>query len=169
MVNSITQRDKKIILISLKNCLVSDENSNIVFKPEWGNYDMAIGESITSVFCGAADKETFEVIGYKPKTNTFHPEYDAKTMALFNLYQQVRTSRQNRSGYVVLPKIWNELHKEHPEDWLCALEILEILTKDNIMPELAAEIQGFLEDLAADEPDNTKLINDGLRLIKQPV
>ena len=31
-----------------------------IFKPEWGNYDMAVGEKIISVFCGAADKDAYD-------------------------------------------------------------------------------------------------------------
>jgi phenylalanine-4-hydroxylase len=168
-VDNILSLENKIILITFKNCTVTDDQNQVVFQPEWGVYDMAVGERITSVFCGAADKETFEVIGYKPKTNTYHPEYDAKTIALHKLYQQVRDCRQNKSGYEVLAGIWLELQKNHAEDWLCALEILEILDQEDTMPAIAAEIQTTLETRAANEPEFTKLINDGLKLIKQPV
>jgi phenylalanine-4-hydroxylase len=169
MVTDILQRDKKLLLISLKNCTVTDNESNIVFKPEWGNYDMAIGEEIISVFCGAADKETYEVIGYKPKTNTYHPEYDQKTIDLHDLYRQVRVSRNNKSGYINLPKMWQQLHENHADDWLCALEVLEILNHEDILHDLAGEIQAFLEAREANEPEVAKLIKDGLKLIKQLV
>jgi phenylalanine-4-hydroxylase len=140
-----------------------------VFQPEWGVYDMAVGEKITSVFCGAADKETFEVIGYRPKTNTYHPEYDAKTIALQNLYQEVRHCRESKNAYVALPGIWQALRTFHNDDWLCALEILEMMNHEDMMHEEASEIEAFLIDKAAAEPEFAKLINDGLQLIRQPV
>jgi len=169
MVDNILSNDTKIILITFNNCTVTDDKNQVVFQPEWGVYDMAIGEKITSVFCGAADKETFEVIGYKPKTNTYHPEYDAKTIALHQLYKQVRDCRVNKTGYETLGDVWVELKKNHSDDWLCALEILEVLEQQELMPEVAAEILTFLETRAANEPEFRKLIKDGLKLIKQPV
>jgi len=168
-VDSILSHENKILLITFKNCTVTDDNGQVVFQPEWGVYDMAVGEKITSVFCGAADKETFEVIGYQPKTNTYHPHYDDKTILLHNGYQQVRDCRQNKGGYKVLADVWHQLQENYKDDWLCALEILEILDQEEIMPAIAAEAQAFLETRADSEPELEKLINDGLYLIKNPV
>jgi phenylalanine-4-hydroxylase len=61
------------------------------------------------------------------------------------------------------------LQKYHHDDWLCALEILELLDHEDAEPALAAEIKQFLEQKAANEPEYKKLINDGLYLIKHPV
>lgn len=169
VVDGILFNENKITLITFKNCTVTDDNGQIVFQPEWGVYDMAVGEKITSVFCGAADKETFEVIGYQPKTNTYHAHYDDKTILLHKLYQQVRDCRQNKGGYKVLADVWHDLQENYKEDWLCALEILEILDQEEIMPTIAAEAQAFLETRAANEPELEKLISDGLYLINNPV
>ena len=68
-----------------------------------------------------------------------------------------------------MSKVWEQLKKNHSGDWLCALEILEILDHEAIQPELALEIKAFLEGKAANEPDLNKLINDGFYLIKHPV
>ncbi|MGZ3756465.1 MAG: aromatic amino acid hydroxylase [Mucilaginibacter sp.] len=169
LVADVLTEEGKIILITFKDCTVVDEQGHIVFQPEWGVYDMAVGEKIASVFCGAADKETFEVIGYRPKTNTYHPEYDAKTIALQNLYQEVRHCRESKNGYVSLPGIWQALRTFHSDDWLCALEILELMNHEDLMHEEAHEIEAFLVEKAATEPEFAKLIKDGLQLIRQPV
>jgi phenylalanine-4-hydroxylase len=169
LVVDVLTEQGKIILITFKDCTVTDELGHVVFQPEWGVYDMAVGEKITSVFCGAADKETFEVIGYRPKTNTYHPEYDAKTIALQNLYQEVRHCRESKNAYVALLGIWQALRTFHNDDWLCALEILEMMNHEDMMHEEASEIEAFLIDKAAAEPEFAKLINDGLQLIRQPV
>jgi phenylalanine-4-hydroxylase len=169
LVDNILSNENKVLLVTFKNCTVTDDKGQVVFQPEWGVYDMAVGEKITSVFCGAADKETFEVIGYQPKTNTYHPHYDDKTILLHNGYQQVRDCRQNKSGYKVLADVWHQLQENYKDDWLCALEILEILDQEEIMPTIAAEAQAFLETRADNEPELKKLISDGLYLIKNPV
>jgi phenylalanine-4-hydroxylase len=61
------------------------------------------------------------------------------------------------------------LQKHHHDDWLCALEILELLDHEEAEPVLATEIRKFLEQKATNEPEYKKLINDGLYLIKHPV
>ncbi|MDB5010512.1 MAG: phhA, partial [Mucilaginibacter sp.] len=168
-VNSILYRINKLLVITFNNCTVADGSGQVVFQPEWGVYDMAVGEKITSVFCGAADKESFEILSYQPKTNTYHPHYGAKTIALQGLYQQVRDCRENGTGYEVLTDTWEELQKNYTDDWLCALEILEILDQEELMPEMAAQVKFFLETKAINKPELSKLIKDGLYLIKHPV
>ena len=68
-----------------------------------------------------------------------------------------------------LGNVWRKLQADHHDDWLCALEILELLDHENAEPMVAAEIRTFLEQKAKNEPEFTKLINDGLYLIKHPV
>jgi phenylalanine-4-hydroxylase len=168
-VKNILTQNSKTILIAFEHCTVKDSKGAILFDPAWGIYDMAVGESITSVFCGAADKDAFENIAYKPKTNTYHPEYKATTLALHQLYQQVRDIRQNQSGYDALPDIWQQLQANHPGDWLCALEILEILDHEELMPDIVRQIHHSLEQKVINEPVLKKLITDGFYLIKHPV
>jgi phenylalanine-4-hydroxylase len=98
---------------------------------------------ITSVFCGAADKDAFLEIAYKSKTGTHHAEYDQKTKELHKLYQQVRNRRHNGGDYGFLGNVWLMLQKFHHDDWLCALEILELLDHEDVEPALAAEISSF--------------------------
>jgi phenylalanine-4-hydroxylase len=168
-VQKLWLENDKLLLITMSNCIAIDDAGNKVFDPEWGIYDMAVGEAISSVFCGAADKDTFEVIGYRPQTTTYHPQYDEKTLALHQLYGQVRQCRQTQTGYEQLAGIWQQLRAQHQDDWLCALEILEMLEHEDILSTFATEVSTFLHTYAAAQPEFTKLINDGLKLIRQPV
>ena len=59
--------------------------------------------------------------------------------------------------------------EHHQDDWLCALEILEVLEHEEIERGLALEIRTFLEQKAINEPEYKKLISDGFYLIKHPV
>ena len=162
-------RNSKLLVISFEDCTVKSGEGEVLFDPAWGVYDMAVGEKVTSVFCGAADKEAFEEIPPKSNTSTHHVEYDARTVELHKLYQQVRNRRQTGGDFGFLGNVWMMLQKQHHDDWLCALEILEILDHENAEPAVAAEIKTFLEDKATKQPELTKLINDGLYLIKHPV
>jgi len=58
---TLTQNGKTI-LITFTGGTVRDKKGDILFDPSWGVYDMAVGEKIVSVFCGAADKDAYEDI-----------------------------------------------------------------------------------------------------------
>ncbi|MDB4925856.1 aromatic amino acid hydroxylase [Mucilaginibacter sp.] len=169
IVKTLVVKNGKTVLITFEDCTVKSADGQILFDPAWGVYDMAVGESITSVYSGAADKNTFEEIGYSPKTSTYHPTYSEQKLDLHRLYQRVRNCREQKSGYERLPYIWDQLQRDFPRDWLCALEILEILDHKNDEQELALIITQFLKDKAAVQPELKKLIEDGLYLIKHPV
>ena len=163
------RKEDKLILITFSDCTVKDEEGRIYFEPSWGIYDMAVGEKIISVFNGAADKDAFEEIALVSKTNTYHAVYDEQTLQYHQLFKTVRDCRENGSNPGQLIAVWEELRKNHREDWLCAMEILEILENRGALPELAQEISIYLELKSAAEPEFTKLINDGFYLIKHPV
>ena len=169
LVTKIHSSGDKIQLITFTNCTVTDKNGKILFDPSWGVYDMAVGEKIISVFCGAADKDAFVDIVYKSSTGTHHAAYDYNTLELHKLYQQVRDRRHKGGDFGFLGNVWLQLQKSHHDDWLCALEILEILDHEDTEPEVAAEIRSFLTQKATNESEYTKLINDGFYLIKHPV
>jgi phenylalanine-4-hydroxylase len=168
-VQNILSDNGKIQLITFTDCTVKDAEGKVLFEPEWGVYDMAVGEKITSVFCGAADKDAFLEIAYKSNTGTHHVQYDARTIELHELYQQVRNRRHSGGDMGFLGNVWRKLQTDHHDDWLCALEILELLDHEDAEPIVAAEIRSFLEQKAENEPQFTKLINDGFYLIKHPV
>ncbi len=169
LVKKILAGNEKTQLITFDNCTVKDKGGKLLFDPSWGVYDMAVGEKIVSVFCGAADKDAFVEIAYKSITGTHHATYDFNTLELHKLYQQVRDRRHSSGGFGFLGNVWFELQKHHHDDWLCALEILEILEHEEIEPALALEIRIFLEQKAINEPEYKKLISDGFYLIKHPV
>ncbi|MFF5379905.1 aromatic amino acid hydroxylase [Pedobacter suwonensis] len=161
--------NNKLLLIAFNDCTVTENNGNILFKPEWGTYDMAVGEKIVSVFNGAADKDAYEEITLISKEKTHHITYDDKTLKLHGLYRTVRAIRESGENLDQLGEIFLTLKTSHRQDWLCALEILEIIYHKAIYPQLEKEIQVYLEIKAGKEPDHTKLINDGLHVIKNPV
>lgn len=169
LVKDIITDSNKLLLIAFKDCTVTESNGNILFKPEWGIYDMAIGETIVSVFNGAADKDAYEEITLISNEKTHQLTYDDKTLKLHGLYQTVRAIRESGEGLDKLAEIFAQLKSNHRQDWLCALEILEIIYHKKIYHQLEKEIQVYLEIKAGRKLDHTKLISDGLHVIKNPV
>lgn len=168
VVNMIKPADK-VLMISFKDCTVTDSLGNVLFQPEWGMYDMAVGERIVSVFNGAADKDAYEEITYVSQKQTHKIQYDTVLQQLHQLYQQVRTIRESDKGHQQLAEIFQMLKSAYTADWLCSLEILEILDHKKLYTELEADVRAWLVDKAEHEPELRKLIVDGLHVIANPV
>jgi phenylalanine-4-hydroxylase len=168
-VKNILKRGSKILLISLEDATVKDEKENILFQPAWGDYDMAVGEIISSVFCGAADKDAYQEISRVSAVQTHQITYEEAEKTLHQIYQKVRTIRTQNEGMEELPAIFKTLKSKFRSDWLCALEILEILEQHHFKPELIKEINDYLSLKTSNEPELKKLILDGIGLIKNPV
>ena len=164
-IDKILRRDGKVVLITFSNCRAK-YGDRILFDPDWGTYDMAVGERISSAFNGAADKDAYNQVALVPKERTIKVPSDAKRKRLENLYAQVRKIRETKTGYERLGEIWETQQAEHPDDWLLSMEIFEILDTTNQQPQLKAKIQKFLNERKAMTKDFSTLISWGFRLVE---
>ena len=158
------RRDGKLLLITFSNC-TAKYGDRVLFNPDWGMYDMAVGERISSVFNGAADKDAYNQVALVPKERTIKVPSDAKRKRLENLYAQVRKIRESKAGYERLGEIWETQQAEHPEDWLLSMEIFEILDATDQQRELKTKIEKFLNEKKAKTKDLSTLISWGFRLV----
>jgi len=164
-VEKITRRDDKLLLITFSNCRAK-YGDRVLFDPDWGTYDMAVGDNIASVFNGAADKDAFNQVALVPKERTIKVPSDAKRKKLENLYAQVRKIRENKVGYERLGEIWETQQAEHPNDWLLSLEIFEILDETEQQSELKKRVADFLNKKKETTKDLSTLIGWGFRLVE---
>lgn len=158
----VVRKEGKTILISFSGCMVTCQN-DILFRPDWGTYDMAVGKSIDSVFSGPADPLKYGVKYPAIREQTHKIVHDEQALALHRLYQQVRDARAAGKTDGDLTKIWDLLKKDHPADWLLPLEILEV-TPPGSYPDRHRELMDHLSRIRIKE-EFTKLIDDGLNLI----
>src|SRR5439155_1290966 len=119
-VEKIVRQGDKLLLITFSNCSLK-QGDRILFDPSWGEFDMAVGEKISSVFNGAADKDAFLEVALVPKERTIKVPSDAKRKKLESLYQQVRDIRERNVGYERLGEIWETQQAQHPDDWLLGM------------------------------------------------
>ena len=157
--------DGHLVLISLVGCSVTHEGKTL-FEPGWGTFDMAIGKSIVSVYSGPADPDAFGLNYPAPVEKTHKITYDEKAVKLHALYQQVRDIRGQNCSFALLPSLWQELKKNHPTDWLCALEILELLKEKHINDGLTQAITEFLQAKKSSGESMAKLIDDGFAMLE---
>jgi phenylalanine-4-hydroxylase len=168
-VTDVTIKNGKLLTITFINCTVYDEQGIIYFQPEWGTYDMAVGEKIVSVFCGAADKNAFNETSLIPRTKTYRHHYTEEEQEYQQLFKTVRNCREQHKGFEKLPEVWFELKHTFPDDWLCSLEILELLDQQNLYADTMQEIRNYLQQKASKEQQYNKLISDGFYLVEHPV
>lgn len=161
---NMMRKDGKLLLLSFSDCLVKYEDK-ILFQPEWGVYDMAVGESIVSAFSGPADAEGFGLEYKAPTEQTQKIIYNSKTRHLHKLYQQIRNEREkNTKSIEKLKNIWNVFKVENYNDWLLPVELLEIIS-DGEDIRLQNEINNYLNTLSADKENHAHLIRNGKNII----
>ena len=153
----------EIILIRFKNCTVT-HGETILFQPEWGISDMAVGKKVISAFSGPADVNSFDLISHLPSSKTIKAKHTAERDDLEVLYQTIRNIRETKDTETFLAPIFEKLHINHPNDWLLAVEITELLNDRN-EPQLLQEIMVYLDQLKQKRPEVAHLIAGGLDLI----
>jgi phenylalanine-4-hydroxylase len=153
----------EIILVCFKNCTVT-HGDTVLFQPEWGNYDMAVGKKLVSAFSGPADVSSFDLISHVPSSKTIKAKQTAERDDLEMLYQTVRSIRESNDTKTSLEPIFTKLQEKHPNDWLLSIELIELLNTRN-ETNLMQQILLHLENLKKQRPEIEKLISNGLELI----
>ena len=153
----------KIQLISFSDCMVNYK-TEILFKPEWGIFDMAVGKNVVSVFAGAADDNSFENFRKKPKTSTIKIEYSEKELELHSLYGKINSIRNSKKLDISkIESIYENIKLNYPDEWLLLLEIYELVFTENL--NLKEKVMISLNGLKKDEKYKN-LITNGLKLLK---
>ncbi|MFL9845083.1 aromatic amino acid hydroxylase [Flavobacterium rhizosphaerae] len=153
----------KIIIISFKNCTVT-HNDTILFMPEWGVYDMAVGKKIISAFSGPADVKSFDLISHVPSSKTIKQKKSPEKEQLEKLYQNIRDLREGKEAAFTIEETFEQLKASHYNDWLLPVEIAELLYKQN-NNNLLEKVLSHLEQIKQNRPKIAHLITGGLELI----
>jgi len=162
---SQTYMEEKLVLLSFADCKVTDKEGQVFFEPAWGMFDMAIGDTIVSVFNGSADKNTLEDQLYVSEQSTHQPSYTAKDLQYQSLFKQIRTYREQGKSDDSLNQIWQAIKNEFETDWLGAMELLELADTMPSEQALANELRTYLNAQSDTYPAYSKLIRDGLKII----
>jgi phenylalanine-4-hydroxylase len=160
-----TYMEDKLILLSFADCNVTDNEGNVFFEPAWGMFDMAIGNTIVSVFNGTADKNAIEDQLYVSEQPTHQQKYTAKDLQYQSLFKQIREYREQGKSDDSLNEIWHAIKNDFEADWLGAMELLELADTMPTQEALAIELRTYLNAQSISHPTHSKLIRDGLKII----
>jgi phenylalanine-4-hydroxylase len=151
VVVNLLRRSGKLIVITWDQCSVM-RDKELLFKPEWGEFDQPVGLSIPSVYGGPADRHAYGAfyIGMPSSTPARRTPYTPKEKALFALYQRVRELRNLETTLANAPftsatsEIAQKLMESYPEEWLLGVELWELVAQ---RPEARGKPYPWLEQL----------------------
>ena len=153
----------EILLIKFKNCTVT-HNDTVLFQPEWGIYDMAVGKKVISAFSGPADVNSFDMINHVPSSQTIKQKKSTEREELEKLYLNVRNIREGKPASTTLKEAFASVSAGHPNDWLLSVEIAELAKKEG-NSDLVDKVLNHLEKVKSNRPEIVHLVDNGLELI----
>ena len=137
-----------------------------LFKPEWGEYDLACGEKIISIYGGPADWEKFN----NSITNNDNKSYQSSNLTLDNvelnqLYEKVETLKIKKASNKDYVQILKTVYASYPNEWLICMNIYEIIFNDSSLKDeitfLRSHLRKFKNDLQLSDA-----IKRGIELIE---
>jgi phenylalanine-4-hydroxylase len=154
----------ELMLIQFTDCTVKYKNE-VLFSPEMGDFDMAVGKEIVSAFAGAADYNSFDLETHNATSETIRPQLSEKEIELNSLYKKVREIRNSEEiNTTKLQQIFKILGENHPTDWLLPLEIYELVSENN--SDFSQEVLKHLLNLKKQRPKVSHLIEGGMELLE---
>lgn len=155
----------KLMLIQFTNCTVRYKDE-VLFSPDMGDFDMAVGKEIVSAFAGAADYLSFDLANHTPNSETIRVGLSESEKELNKLYEEVRVMRNSENiTSEKIQKIFKTLEENHSTDWLLPLEIYELENQDT--SEFTSKVLTHLLNLKENRPKVSHLIEGGLALIEK--
>ena len=157
--------DGRLVLIKWRDCKVN-YHDKLLFDPAWGDFDMAVGSQVTSVFGGPADRgqfgetEDFTAARIPPKGLT--PERKRR----HQLFQDIRELREHGgAGALASFKSLTEQVLSLPQpDWLQAVELLEISYKLNLGDQERVSLLRVLSPAQYPSASVRQCVKDGVNL-----
>ena len=163
----ITRKQGHNLVFSFHNCIVKYKDIDL-FKPEWGMYDMALGEKVVSAYAGPADPEGFELKYPAPEEKTHHIQFTGEILRLHAMYNEVRSIREKGGNSKAIEEIWRILKQQYPGEWLLPLEIAELIKSRYDINGLEEEIICYLKTLSNKDEEMKNLVEGGLNLFTNP-
>ncbi len=172
-------RKEGLLLVLVFNSCTVTLGERILFRPEWGTYDMACGSEVISVFGGTPDRGAYlrETGGLTQKPAFQKTNLTPENRELNGHYQRVRELRElaqrepSKLSIVKagLSEVHVRLNAQHPDDWLLRLELLELNRTLNLMAPWEEPVRNELTQLSKRSPQTQELIARGTQILSLSV
>ena len=149
----------KILIISFKDCLVTFEDK-ILFQPNWGIYDMAVGKEITSAYSGVADNSSFKIEKKNYKSTPI-----SKVPKSNNLYKEVEKFSFSKFSSKEKETLFKKIISTSPDNWLVVLNFYEVCLNNSFF-DYSKKALLYLNKIMKNFPKYSNLIKNGIAIIK---
>jgi phenylalanine-4-hydroxylase len=162
VITGIRNLQGKILLIRFRNCLVSCRD-HILFTPDEGLFNMAVGKEVVSGYAGPADLNSFDLISHQISEPDLFDKKELSELRRESAYRQIRDFRQMKSQPEPgIRELISQIIREYPREWLLLLECREVLLAQSGQEEMVNVLTHHLETLAHNWPERAHLILEGL-------
>jgi len=152
ILREIVRHNHRNLLLSFEDCSVNDLDGRVLFSPDWGVYDLAVGSTITSVFGGVADREKRQLFRPTPSGTATNLSHDENLMKAYSAVADLNTRATPVDVAELTPEITNLL-SQYPNDWLIRSELLNVAA-----PCLKASLHEQLRAIVDRSPDSAEMI-----------
>ena len=160
---SRSKHTDRTVLVSLSDAK-AEYRGRVLFDPTWGDYDMAVGSEVVSVFGGPADRirygETEDFVASRVPV----PAYSEAELRRHDLYGKVRSLRKERiKGRDLasrIGEIFAAIEPRSTRDWLLVMELYELALNRSEDEKLTLTLRSWLEEASG----QYEIIKDGLEL-----
>lgn len=141
----------------------------VLFQPDWGIYDVAVGEEVTSCFAGPADPSYHPATEFSRRKvpTAKDPQTAAEEGQVLHLYRDALKVWESPSAPTLVEeftRIDRELAR-HPDEWLLRWNLLECLRKQTTGDTLQQKLRDDLLEIEKTDPDGLP-ITTGLRYLQ---
>lgn len=152
ILREIVRHNHRNLLLSFEDCSVTDLDGRVLFSPDWGVYDLAVGSTITSVFGGVADREKRQLFRPTPSGTATNLSHDENLMKAYSAVADLNTRATPVDVAELTPEITNLL-SQYPNDWLIRSELLNVAA-----PCLKASLHEQLRAIVDRSPGSAEMI-----------
>ena len=155
------RKNGKLLALTFKKAHVYRE-SEVFFEPSWGEFDLGIGQFVTSVFSGLADKDAYGELddGFQP-SQVATKSYSQKQKNMFKVYEEISKLGQleEPDRKQKIQSILKTLRSSSDSLWLGSLELLE---RSKNFPDIKNQIILHLENIESKNSSFKSYIKEGM-------
>ncbi len=167
-VTSWTYHEDQMVILSWTNCTVTHADQ-LLFDPAWGEFDMAVGCTVTSVYGGPADRENYGEAKDFPAKKIPQRGFSPEQLERYKLYKDVRALRESATGDATSRNMFTTLTKRflvnvEPRSWLLGVELLELSYVLKLSDGDRAPLLSALNSIQNSSSSAAECVRDGIGL-----
>ncbi len=153
LVRSLKGPDGNLLVLTFKDCRVS-LGDRLLFDPAWGEYDLAIGESVPSAYAGSADASFWPETRFSGELYPKRKRHSKSSEILLGHFREFAAvaERPIAKSLPVYENLGEQLMTQFSDQWLLAWMIMEKLTGADRGLKLASRLKTFMLEIEKRRP-----------------